>query len=98
MLRSRSLLSAFTALSLTAIPLAARAQISVLTSTVEEKEATKGETYSGRIVISNPTTSPQAVRIYQTDYSFKADGTSEFGDPGSMPRSNAKWVTPQIVS
>jgi hypothetical protein len=95
MLRPRWILSAFAVVALSAIPVAARGQISVLTSTVEEKEAAKGETYTGRIVISNPTTSPQAVRIYQTDYSFKADGTSEFPDPGSTPRSNAKWVVPQ---
>lgn len=92
--RSRSLLTAIAAIAMIA-PSAARAQISVLTSTVEEKDAAKGETYTGRIVISNPTTAPQAVRIYQTDYSFKADGTSEFPDPGTLPRSNAKWVTPQ---
>ena len=95
MLRSRSLLSAFTVASLIAIPMAARAQISVLSSLVEEKEATKGETYTGRIVISNPTTSPQAVRIFQTDYSFKAEGTTSYEDAGSTPRSNAKWVAPQ---
>jgi hypothetical protein len=95
MLQSRTLLPALAAFSLTAIPLAARAQISVLSSLVEEKEATKGETYSGRIVISNPTTSPQTIRIFQTDYSFKADGTTNYDDPGSSTRSNAKWVAPQ---
>src|SRR4051812_18502968 len=90
----RSIISG-TAAALLALPAAGRAQVSVLSSTVEEKEAAKGETYAGRIVISNPTTSPQAVRIYQTDYGFKADGTSSFGDPGSTPRSNASWVAPQ---
>jgi hypothetical protein len=93
-LRTRPLLSAVAAIAL-AIPSVARAQISVLSSTVEEKEASKGETYTGRIVISNPTDSPQAVRIFQTDYAFRANKTSEYGDPGTTPRSNAKWVTPQ---
>jgi hypothetical protein len=91
----RSILMALAGTALIAVPSNGRAQISVLSSTVEEKEAAKGETYAGRIVISNPTTSPQAVRIYQTDYGFKADGTSSFGDPGSTPRSNASWVAPQ---
>ena len=80
---------------LMALPVAARAQISVLSSTVEEKEAAKGETYTGRIVISNPTTIPQSVRIFKTDYNFKAEGTTDYGDPGTTPRSNASWVTPQ---
>jgi hypothetical protein len=95
MLRSRSFLPAFAALAL-AIPSVAQAQISVLTSTVEEKEAIKGETYTGRIVISNPTTAPQSVRIFQTDYAFKADGTTNYDDAGSLTRSNAKWVSPQM--
>lgn len=92
-LRSRSVALAGLAILMAAS--VARAQISVLSSTVEEKEAAKGETYTGRIVISNPTTLPQTVRIYQTDYRFSADGTSNFDDPGSQPRSNATWVTPQ---
>jgi hypothetical protein len=73
----------------------AEAQVSVLSSTVEEREVAIGQTYTGRIVIANTTTTPQEVRIYQTDYSFKADGTSIFGDPGTTPRSNASWITPQ---
>lgn len=78
-----------------AAPLVARAQIAVLSSTVEEHEAAKGETYTGRIVISNPTNTPQPVRIYQTDYTFDANGVTKYGDPGSTMRSNANWVTPQ---
>lgn len=74
---------------------AARAQVSVLSSTVEELEVALGQTYTGRIVIANTTNTPQSVRIYQTDYSFKADGTSIFGDPGTTPRSNASWIAPQ---
>lgn len=92
-MRLRRLLAAAAALLIG--PAAVHAQISVLSSTVEEKEASKGETYTGRIVISNPTTSPQAVRIYQTDYNFKADGTTSYDDAGTTPRSNASWVTPQ---
>jgi hypothetical protein len=76
-------------------PVVARAQIAVLSSTVEEHEAMKGETYSGRIVIANSTSVPQPVRIYQTDYTFDAVGGNVFGDPGSMARSNAPWVKPQ---
>ncbi len=73
----------------------ARAQISVLSSTVEEREVALGQTYTGRIVIANTSNTPQQVRLFQTDYSFKADGTSDFPDPGTVSRSNAKWITPQ---
>jgi hypothetical protein len=71
------------------------AQISVLSSTVEEREVTPGQTYTGRIVIANTSNTPQSVRLYQTDYAFKADGSNSFADPGTTPRSNAQWVTPQ---
>src|SRR6185436_16838252 len=64
-------------------------------STVEEHDAAKGETYTGRIIISNPTATPQSVRIYKTDYRFKADGTTYYEDAGTTMRSNANWVTLQ---
>jgi hypothetical protein len=90
--RSRLVVSALTVLA-AAAPLGA--QVSVLSSTVEEREVAPGQTYTGRIVIANTSPTPQAVRLYQTDYTFKADGTSIFGDPGSTGRSNAPWITPQ---
>lgn len=76
----------------------ARAQVSVLSSTVEEREVALGQTYTGRIVIANTSSTPQSVRLYQTDYSFKADGTSLFADPGTTPRSNAAWIAPQATN
>jgi hypothetical protein len=91
----RSSLVVLAGAALFAAPVAARAQIAVLSSTVEEHEAAKGETYSGRIVIANSTSVPQPVRIYQTDYTFNAVGGNVFADPGTTARSNASWVTPQ---
>ena len=78
-----------------AFPRAAAAQISVLTNTVEERSAAPGERYTGTIVIANPSGEAQTARIFLTDYSFKADGTTEYGDAGGMARSNASWITPQ---
>jgi hypothetical protein len=78
-------------------PAAARAQIAVLSSTVEEKIAVPGEKYTGTIIVSNPSGQPQVARIYQTDYRFAADGTAHYDDPGTSPRSNATWITPQAT-
>ena len=89
----RSLLASAAVLAAGASPILA--QISVLSSTVEEREVALGQTYTGRIVIANTSATPQSVRLYQTDYTFKADGTSNFGDPHTTPRSNAAWITPQ---
>ena len=78
-------------------PAAARAQIAVLSSTVEEKVAVPGERYTGTIIVSNPGAQPQVARLYQTDYRFASDGTAHYDDPGTSPRSNASWITPQAT-
>ena len=96
-LSPRSLLTSVAVLALLGAPAAAHGQISLLSSIVEEHEAAVGETYNGRIVLSNPTGTPQTIRIYQTDYSFSADGITNYGDPNSTLRSNASWVTPQAT-
>ncbi|HEV8410767.1 MAG TPA: hypothetical protein VGQ30_09680 [Gemmatimonadaceae bacterium] len=83
------------ALALSA-PVAARAQIAVLSSTVEEKTAGPGEKYTGTIVVANSSSTPQAARIYQTDYRFAFDGTAHYDDPGTTPRSNASWISTQL--
>jgi len=79
-------------------PVAARAQIAVVGSTVEERVAAAGESYVGTVVVRNLTQQDQPVRIYQTDYLFFADGTSHFNDPGTTARSNAPWITPTVRS
>jgi hypothetical protein len=95
MLRMRRLAPVFAAVLALLAPVASRAQIAVLSSTVEEKTAAPGEKYSGTIIVSNPGTTPQVARIYQTDYRFAADGTAHYDDAGSTARSNASWITPQ---
>jgi hypothetical protein len=76
----------------------AAAQIAVVGSTVEEYTASPGQRYVGTIVVRNLTQQTQPVRIYQTDYSFFADGVSTFDSAGTMARSNAKWITPAVGS
>ncbi len=84
-------------LGLAAILVAKRgaAQVSVLSSTVEEHIGAAGESYLGRIEIANPDRAPQIVRLYQTDYHFDADGKSSFDQPASFARSNAAWISLQ---
>ena len=85
------------ALALVLLPGVLRAQIAVLSSTVEERVAAPGERYTGTITIINTTKQPQTARVYQTDYRFAFDGTSNFDEPGSSVRSNASWITPQLT-
>lgn len=71
-------------------PLAA--QVSVISSTLEERPATPGERYTGTVRVRNTSGQPQQARIYQADYRFLADGRTFYEQPGTAPRSNAGWV------
>lgn len=69
-----------------------QAQVSVIGELSNDKEAKAGERYEGLINVRNDTNEPQEVKIYQTDYLFFRDGTNSYAEPGTVPRSNAKWV------
>jgi hypothetical protein len=77
------------------LPAAARGQVVLHSSTVEEHTSSPGDRYTGSIVLTNTGSQARTVRIYQTDYSFAANGTSDFADPGTMTRSNARWIALQ---
>jgi hypothetical protein len=70
----------------------AGAQVGVDGNTIKERQARPGETYSGVFAVKNSTAEPQEARIYQTDYFTNAEGTTIYGEPGSSPRSNARWI------
>jgi hypothetical protein len=78
----------FISLFATSLP----AQVSVIGELSQDKDAKPGDTYTGVIVVRNDTNEPQEAKIYQTDYSFQCDGTNNYGEPGTQPRSNAKWI------
>jgi hypothetical protein len=68
-----------------------------MSNLVEERTASPGERYAGRITVRNTTNQQQNARIYQTDWNFAADGTSHTDEPGSSKRSNAPWIHPQMA-
>lgn len=68
------------------------AQIMVVSSAVQEREASPGESYRTGIRLRNTSTETVEVRIYQTGYLFYADGRSLHVPPDSQPRSNAAWL------
>jgi hypothetical protein len=74
--------------------------IAVNGSLGRQYDVAPGKSYEGTIEVGNPDEQPQEIRIYQTDYSFFADGTVLYGQPGRLPRSNARWITisPQRVT
>lgn len=62
---------------------------------------TAGAQQQDAIELVNTGTEPAQVRIYQTDFLRKADGTADYLEPelGSNPRSNVGWltVTPKLL-
>lgn len=79
--------------ALAALPGEILAQIAITHPTTLERQARAGEVYSGTIVVRNTTAQPQEAKVYQTDYEFFADGRTLFEEPGTVPRSNAAWIT-----
>jgi len=75
------------------LPAGAGAQVSVIGELSQDRDVRPGETYTGVIVVRNDTKESQEAKVYQTDYLFQFNGTNNYGEPGSTPRSNAKWIT-----
>lgn len=76
------------------------APVSVVGGLTREATLQPGAKTEGRIILRNNTEQPQEVKVYQTDYLFWADGRNQYGEPGSTPRSNARWIvhTPQQLT
>jgi hypothetical protein len=72
--------------------LPAEAQVSVRSALSHDREAEPGTRYEGTIAVRNDSDTPQQAKVYPTDYLFQADGSNEYGAPGSTARSNASWI------
>ncbi|HEY0016843.1 MAG TPA: hypothetical protein VGC13_11010 [Longimicrobium sp.] len=83
-------LSLLAAALLCAAPVAA--QVSVVSSTLEEHTAAPGEQYTGTIRVRNTAATAQTARVSASDYRFLADGRTFYEQPGTVARSNAAWV------
>jgi hypothetical protein len=83
--------AALTLLLLPALP--SSAIVSISGSLTREHDVAPGKSYDGTIDVTNPDNAPQEIKVYQTDYFFSADGTVDYGEPGKLPRSNARWIT-----
>lgn len=89
--RTKLLLGAIliTALS----PLLARAQVGIVNGLTQEKICKPGEAFESYMRLKNNGPKEETVKIYQTDYSFTADGKTYYEAPGKVSRSNAAWIT-----
>lgn len=74
-------------------PLLARAQVGIVNGLTQEKICKPGETFESYMRLKNNGPKEETVKIYQTDYSFSADGKTYYDSPGKVGRSNAAWIT-----
>lgn len=68
-------------------------EVVVVGSLSREATPKPGGKKEGRIILRNIGDGAREVKVYQTDYMFRANGTSTYADPGTEARSNASWVT-----
>lgn len=68
------------------------AGINIEGTLTRERVVQPGETFRGAIAIRNTGERAAEVKVYQTDYSFTADGRNDYGPPGQLARSNAHWL------
>ena len=78
---------------LAALASSAESGVTILGGLTHEATLQPGGRMEGSIQLNNDTDSIAVVKLYQTDYLFYADGRTEYGDPGSMRRSNAGWIS-----
>jgi hypothetical protein len=67
-------------------------QIAIVGELSHDRVALPGETYEGSIVVRNDMEKTQEAKVYATDYSFSANGTNNYAQAGTLPRSNAHWI------
>ena len=87
------------AIVLSILPVIAASQIYIVGDLSRDLPVIPGQVYRGQITVANSGDSPQGIKVYQTDYSFQADGSNLYGKPGVLKRSNADWISfsPQQV-
>lgn len=71
----------------------ARAGTVVVGNLARKTTIKPGDAFEGVIFVKNTGAEASEAQIRQTDYSFQADGSNDYGQPGTLPRSNADWIT-----
>lgn len=71
---------------------AASAQIAFVGELSYDRQASPGDAYEGSFTLRNDGNQPAEAKVYQADYTFSCDGRTEYGEPGTLARSNARWI------
>ena len=89
----RTKMGVMTILALTFSTAIAWAQISINGPLTHEYTVEPGRSYEGSIVVQNSGDEAQEIKAYLRDYFFYSDGRVLYETAGSLPRSNALWMT-----
>jgi hypothetical protein len=79
-------------LSLVCAPAAHAADVTVVGTLFREASLPPGGHSEGMVLVRNNTGESLPVRALVRDYAYHADGTNDYADPGTLPRSNATWI------
>lgn len=60
-------------------------------------DAEPGAVVEDELTLRNASDTDAHVRVYLTDYTFDADGSSAYPEPGTLERSSAAWVKLSFV-
>jgi len=69
------------------------AKVAITNGLTHEEQVTPGDRHKGMIELVNSSDTETSVRLYQTDYWFSCTGENRYDKPGTLPRSNASWIT-----
>ncbi|TDX90844.1 uncharacterized protein DUF3324 [Chryseobacterium daecheongense] len=68
------------------------ASIVILNGLTHSYKVEGGKTYKGKISMENTDSTPQNVKIYLQDFSYKADGSISYSAPKTNEKTNADWI------
>lgn len=71
----------------------AEANIVVVGDLAQRMILLPGGSLEGSIILRNTGDQPGEVKLYQTDYAYEAGGKRDYAEAGTLPRSNAGWIT-----
>ncbi|HRQ28722.1 MAG TPA: hypothetical protein PLU49_01525 [Saprospiraceae bacterium] len=68
------------------------AKVMILNGLAHENAVMPGQSYTEYIEVYNGSDKVENILIYQRDYRFLSSGESFYDEPGSLSRSNARWI------
>ncbi|MFZ4931956.1 hypothetical protein [Chryseobacterium sp. Mn2064] len=68
------------------------AGIVILNGLTHSYKIENGKVYKGKVAIENTGNNPQSVKLYLQDFSYNADGTTQYATLQTNKRTNGEWI------